>query len=408
MNHQTYDVVIVGAGPSGCACAFMLRNSGLRVAILDKSKFPRDKICGDALSADVINQLQLMDETLLSDFHRYERKQPSDGVRFFAPNGQCLDISFTSKIRSSSAGYISKRIDFDDFLFQKLKDCSQIDVFENQKVMAVQSSKKGIDLKTETDIFKAKMVLGADGAHSIINKSLGNNTLDKNHHCAGLRQYYQNVTGFTGKGRIELHFYKDILPGYFWIFPLPNNQANVGLGMLSSEISKRNVNLKQELEDIIHKHPNIKNRFRDATALESVKGFGLPIGSKKKQLSGDRFLLLGDAANLIDPFTGEGIGNAIRSGRVAAKHLIAAFAKSRFDAKFNKRYDQEIYKRMWNELRIGRGLQRLLKYPRLFNAVVKRANRNPSLKLLLSSMLDDVNLKRELTKPSFYFKLIFK
>lgn len=408
MNHQTYDVVIVGAGPSGCACAFMLRNSGLRVAILDKSKFPRDKICGDALSADVINQLQLMDETLLSDFHRYERKQPSDGVRFFAPNGQCLDISFTSKIRSSSAGYISKRIDFDDFLFQKLKDCSQIDVFENQKVMAVQSSKKGIDLKTETDIFKAKMVLGADGAHSIINKSLGNNTLDKNHHCAGLRQYYQNVTGFTGKGSIELHFYKDILPGYFWIFPLPNNQANVGLGMLSSEISKRNVNLKKELEDIIHKHPNIKNRFRDATALESVKGFGLPIGSKKKQLSGDRILLLGDAANLIDPFTGEGIGNAIRSGRVAAKHLIAAFAKSRFDAKFNKRYDQEIYKRMWNELRIGRGLQRLLKYPRLFNAVVKRANRNPSLKLLLSSMLDDVNLKRELTKPSFYFKLIFK
>ena len=93
-----------------------------------------------------------------------------------------------------------------------------------------------------------------------------------------------------------------------------DGKANVGIGMLSSHISQKKINLKVVLQKLIETHPQLKDRFINAKALESIKGFGLPLGSKKRRLSGDRYVLTGDAASLIDPFSGEGIGNAIRSG----------------------------------------------------------------------------------------------
>jgi flavin-dependent dehydrogenase len=148
-------------------------------------------------------------------------------------------------------------------------------------------------------------------------------------------------------------------------------------------------------------------RFVNAKQTDPLKGFGLPIGSRKRNISGHRFLLVGDAASLIDPFTGEGIGNAIRSGRIAADHIKKCFAANDFSASFNKRYDDEIYNKMWRELKLSRTLQQLLKYPGLFNFVVRKANRNTSLKTMLSHMLSNVDIKQELVNPSFYFKLFF-
>src|SRR5690606_17333879 len=191
------------------------------------------------------------------------------------------------------------------------------------------------------------------------------------------------------------------------IFPLKNNLANVGMGMLSSEISKKSIHLKQKFKEIIENHPQIARRFVNAKQTDTLKGFGLPIGSRKCNISGHRFLLTGDAASLIDPFTGEGIGNAIRSGRIAAAHINKCFAANDFSASFNKRYDDEIYDKMWRELKLSRTMQQLLKYPGLFNFVVKKANRNTSLKTMLSHMLTHVDVKQELVKPSFYFKLFF-
>ena len=115
----------------------------------------------------------------------------------------------------------------------------------------------GVELKTNIQEFSSKMVLGADGAHSIINKKLGNIKVEKEHYCAGLRQYYKGVTNFHPQNHIELHFYDDVLPGYFWIFPLPNGQANVGLGMLSSEVSKKKVNLKDKKGFDLWKEANV-------------------------------------------------------------------------------------------------------------------------------------------------------
>lgn len=407
MSVKYFDVIIVGAGPAGFACAYSLRNEGLTIALIDKESFPRDKTCGDALSADVVNQLYWMDQSLGERFELFFDKQESHGVRFFAPNGKMLDIDFVNKKHRRAAGYISKREHFDNFLYNQVKDLENLSVFLDSKVDSIEANEDTIKVSSGAIEYQAKIVIGADGAHSIVNRFLGAIKVEKKHYCAGLRQYYTGVEGFHQKSHIELHFMKDVLPGYFWIFPLPNGEANVGLGMLSSEVSRNKIDLKAKLEELIAEHPLLQKRFKNAKPLESVKGYGLPIGSKKRPISGERFLLLGDAASLIDPFTGEGIGNAIRSGRVAADHIIACFKSNRFDAKYNMNYDKIIYHKMWNELRLGRGLQNLLRFPTLFNFVVRKANNNPSVKLLLTSMLDDVDIKRELVKPSFYLKLFF-
>ncbi|MBK6264379.1 NAD(P)/FAD-dependent oxidoreductase [Marivirga sp. S37H4] len=408
MPEYDYDIIIVGAGPAGCACAYQLRDHELKIALVDKSVFPRDKICGDALSADVVNQLYRMDEKLALEFERFPQKIDSHGIQFYAPNGNSLSVDFINPNHHNAAGYISKRMDFDAFLFKQIEKLPNVSILTGERVEDVQSNEQGVEVKVGNQVLKAQMVIGADGAQSIVNKKLGQIKVEKDHYSAGLRQYYEGVEGFHPKNYIELHFYDGVLPGYFWIFPLPNGQANVGLGMLSSEVSKRKIDLKKKLDELIHTHPNIKERFKNAQPLENIQGFGLPIGSKKRPISGNRFLLLGDAASLIDSFTGEGIGNAIRSGRIAADHLVKAFDNQCFDARFNKHYDKVVYQKMWKELRVSRALQKLLQYPKLFNFVIKKANNNSSVRILLSSMLTDVDLKKELLKPGFYLKLFFR
>jgi len=407
IESRLFDVVIIGAGPAGCASAYQLAESGLTIAVLEKDVFPRDKVCGDALSADVTNQFHRMDSALAEAFLKQNPKKASNGVRFFAPNHKSLDIPFKNLKYKEAAGFVMKRLDFDAFFAEEIKKVPNLKVFENHKVKAIEIKENSVFIETSQSIFQTKIIIGADGANSIVNRKLSLNKIDKKHHSGGLRQYFENVTVLNESGFIELHFYKEILPGYFWVFPLPDNKANVGLGILSSEISKQNIHLKEKFTHLLNNHPNLKDRFKNAKPLEDIKGFGLPLGSKKKQLSGNRFLLLGDAANLIDPFTGEGIGNAIRSGRIAATHIEEAFKTNRFDADFNKKYDTKIYQAMWKELRVSKSLQNLLKYPWLFNFLVKKANKNKSVQLLLTSMLNDVNLKKELVKPSFYLKLLF-
>jgi flavin-dependent dehydrogenase len=182
----------------------------------------------------------------------------------------------------------------------------------------------------------------------------------------------------------------------------------VGIGMLSSVVSKKRINLKTILKALIENNPHLNDRFKNAKPLEVAKGYGLPLGSKKRKISGDRFLLLGDAASLIDPFTGEGIGNAIRSGRVAADHIVKALKVNDFSGSFNTAYDDEIYRKMWPELRVSRALQNLCRYPRLFNSVVRKANKSRYIHDVLIDALAHTKKKRALLHPSFYYHLLFR
>jgi geranylgeranyl reductase family protein len=407
LEKRTFDVLIVGSGPAGAACAMALGRSGLSIAILDKAVFPRDKICGDALSVDVVNQLSLLPGDLSSRFDGLDSKVSSYGVRIFAPNHQYIDLPFIHK-GEEKCGYLCPRFDFDQLMVEELKQFDNVKTFEDCLVEKVEKTETEGLVHTTQGTFSAKIIAGADGAQSVVARQLGSFKPDRQHFSAGLRIYYEGITSFQESHFIELHFFRDVLPGYLWIFPLANNRANVGIGMLSSVVSKKKINLKTILKTLIENNPHLNERFRNARPLEVAKGYGLPLGSRKRKISGERFLLLGDAASLIDPFTGEGIGNAIRSGRVAADHIMEAFRLDNFSASFNSGYDREIYKRMWPELKMSRALQNLCRYPRLFNAIVRKANNSRHIHELLVGALAQSEKKRTLLKPSFYYDLLFR
>lgn len=408
MADKNFDVLIVGAGPAGAATAIRLADSGLKVALLDKAKFPRDKICGDALSVDVINQLAILSKKLAADFQTLQNKLPCYGVKIFSPDHHYLNIPFVYK-NQKTFGFISPRLSFDNLLFQHIKQYSNIEIFEECAVKQVEVTDEQVQIQSSQGIFTGKMVVGADGAHSIVSKFLGKIKVEKQHYSAGLRVYYEGVTSFHHENYIELHFFKDILPGYLWVFPLAENKANVGIGMLSSTVSEKKINLKEVLEKLIKTHPGLKERFKEAKPLETIKGFGLPLGSKKRSLSGDRFLLAGDAAALIDPLSGEGIGNATRSGRIAAEHIVKCFQQKNFSAQFNKSYDKEIYQRMWSEFKISSFLQKAVCYPSLFNFAIRKAGQNKYLQQFFIDALPNGDKKKKLFfNPAFYYRLLFK
>jgi geranylgeranyl reductase family protein len=407
LSEKKFDVLIAGAGPAGTSAAISLEKSGLSVGLFDKGKFPRDKICGDALSVDVVNQLKILSPELSVSFDQLSSKIPSYGVQIFSPDGNHIDIPFVHN-QEKRSGYVCPRLDFDNLLMQHARNLSNVSIFEEHNINAVESRKDQIRLETNHGSFSAPLIVGADGAHSVVSKNLVGEKPDKDHYSAGLRVYYEGVSGFHSENFIELHFFRDILPGYLWIFPLPENKANVGIGMLSSVVSKKKVNLKETLHKLLCTDTRFKERFKNAQPMEAVKGFGLPLGSKKRRLSGERFLLTGDAASLIDPFTGEGVANAIRSGRVAAGHILKCFEKNDFSKSFNLRYDEEIYRRMWKELRLSRALQQLCKYPWLFNFVVRKANESHYVHQILIDAMAHIDKKKTLTQPGFYYRLLFK
>jgi geranylgeranyl reductase family protein len=401
----SFDVLIAGAGPAGCASALRLADAGLRVALLDKATFPRDKICGDALSVDVLNQLPMLSGTLKQAFEAFTEKTGSYGVSLFSPGSHRLDIPFFHKGQKRS-GYICQRLHFDNMLFGQVKQHPSIQIFENCMVEKAGNVAGKVLLHTSKGVFEGQIVIGADGAQSVIGRQLGHTQVDRANYSAGLRIYYEGVTAFHLESFIELYFFREILPGYLWVFPLPGNKANVGIGMLSSAIAGKKLNLRNTLQKLLNTHPQLEQRFRNAKPLENMQGFGLPLGSKKRSISGERFLLTGDAASLIDPFTGEGIGNAIRSGRVAAEHVVNCFRQNSFSASFNKQYDQEIYRRMWKELKVSRTLQQLCTYPWLFDFLMKKAKNNLYLQQFFTEALADIDTKRLLTRPGFYYRLL--
>lgn len=407
MEQYTYDVTIIGAGPAGTACAIGLAHAGLRVALVDKSVFPRDKTCGDALNIDVANQLALMGGTLVQEFTALNGKIASYGIKVFGAKGDSFAIPLYHK-GQKSCGYVIPRLDFDNFLFQYAKRQANVYCFEGFTVQQVVVEDDGVLVRAAGQEWRSKIVVGADGAHSIVAKTLAGHTIDKKHYSGGLRQYYQGVTGFHPDNLIELHFFKSIAPGYFWIFPLPDGRANVGIGVQSRWVSRKKLNLRQQLQELISKEPLLQERFRDAKPLETVKGFGLPLGGKKRPLSGNRFLLVGDAASLIDPFSGEGIGNAIRSGRIAAMHIEKAIAANNFSAAFNKAYDATIYQKMWKEFKISQVLLRMAKMSRFCNFIIKKANSVEYVRQQLTRALADMDHRGSLFfKPGFYWRLLF-
>lgn len=399
-------VLIIGAGPAGCMTSYGLSNSGIDHILIDKDTFPRDKICGDALSGKVLDALAATRPEFLKEFTtRKDVFTPSHGISFFGPNGKQLDIPFPRRKDKLDVGYVATRKNFDNLLIEYL-DAQYCTFYQGISLTNLSKTSAQIKIGEKEVEIEFDLIIGADGARSKVHEHFVGRITDKFHHSAAIRAYYKGVTGFNSDF-IELHFIKDLLPGYFWIFPLPNGEANVGLGMLSAEISKNKVSLRAKLDEIVTNHPVIKERFKNAELLEGVKGWGLPLGSKKRTIAGEKFMLTGDAAWLIDPFTGEGIGNALVSGQLAAKWATSAITSKEFSANLLNGYQKEVYHKLWTELNLSHKLQKLSAKKWLFNFFINKALGNKKLRETMTSMFANIDLRSELKKPSFYVKLLF-
>jgi flavin-dependent dehydrogenase len=244
--------------------------------------------------------------------------------------------------------------------------------------------------------------------HSTVRKSFQGDPDTKKHLCLGIRGYYENVTGLHPENFIELIFLKRLLPGYFWIFPTAGGLVNAGFGMMHSAIRKQRENMVHILHDIITNDPLIAPRFKNATPAGKPAAHQLPLGTRRMGYSGDRYLLTGDAAFLVDPFSGEGIGNAMASGEIASRVLEKCFSADNFSAAALSDYDVRIRQRFGQEFRIMSGMQRLAGSSALVNMVINKAGRNRELNALLTRMFTSMDVRKSLTRPGFYAGLLFK
>ena len=402
-----YDAIIVGAGPAGSSAAIHCNKLGLKTLILEKSKFPRDKICGDALSGKSVK--------FLDDLNLLEGLDNIDGavikrIIFGNPNHSECELHLNKSLNKKhiNHGYVIPRKTFDNYLFNHASSVSDTEtgfqvldlLYEKNNVIGV---KGNFDNGKEKEFF-ANVIIGADGPYSTVSRKTGCYNADGKYTAVGLRCYYENIGGLTDQ--IELHYVGETIPGYFWIFPIGNNKANIGVGLLKSRAKKKSLKLYDIMQKVINSE-NFINRFKNAIVLEKPKGWNLPFGNTRRENHGDGFILLGDAAGLVDPFTGEGIGNAMESGKIAAETIIEAKKVNDYSKKFLSTYDEKLWNYLGSELDTSTLLLKLAHYKILLNFVIDRASRNKKVKDVISGMLADEVPKTELSNPMFYLKTLF-
>lgn len=408
MNMESqFDLIIIGAGPAGSAAALFAARNGLNVCVLEKAAFPRDKICGDAISGKSMTILKDLD--LMEEVQRLPHALV-DSITFSNALHDMVNIPLLGDKRNGlPPGLVIRRTVFDAFMADKAKQVADLReehevrhlIFENEQVIGV----KGINHSSnETFELFAPLVFGADGFHSVVARETGLYEHDPQHWVVALRQYYRNVKGLTNE--IELHYLDEVIPGYLWLFPADDGKANVGIGMLHLAMKKKKVNLKQAMAKALQSD-FLKDRFAEAEPLEEPTGWNLPVGSKHRKNYGNGFLLLGDAAGLIDPFTGEGIGNALYSAKIAAQVAARAKAKGDFSAPFLQQYDQELWQILGDELAVSTKLQRIGRIRFLLNFVIKKAAYSQHVREIISGMMANQIPKTKLANPLFYVKLFF-
>ena len=404
-----YDLIIIGGGPAGAVTALYAARHGLTTLLLDKCQFPRDKICGDAIwgkAVTILRDLQLEDAVGNLPGTRI-RKVVFGNTKHVEAE---MDLDLARK-RDISIGYVIRRSIFDAFLFDRARAAAatclegfsvQDLVWEGGRVCGVVGCNKSSGLVRQ---FRGRVVVGADGYRSIVARKVGSYAIDPAHWLVAIRCYQRNVAELSD--RIELHYLSAVTPGYFWIFPADEGLANVGIAMLASVMKRRRVHLVEALQATVH-DSHFAPRFAYAAPIEKAIGWHLPVGSTHRACCGPGYLLVGDAAGLIDPFTGEGIANAMYSGRVAATAAAAAIKSGDVGGASICRYDRELWDGLGDELRISTQLQWIAGCEPLLNFTIRKAARSQEVKDTLCAIIAGEVSRKQMTSLLFYLKLIVK
>ena len=376
-------ICIIGAGPAGATTSLFLSKMKIPHVIIDAAEFPRDKVCGDGLDLKVMRVLNNLEPGLVE-------REILNNENFTQSNSVCIHINekknavlkYTPKLNESIFPFFffSKRNYFDNFLVKKINPtyATFLQGTKAEKITWNGSESTIFAKNNNTQIeIQAQLLVGADGDHSVVLRSLGERQISRDNYAGGLRQYWKGISDMEDN-HLEIYLPKSLPLAYLWIFPLPNGEANVGCGLQSTLIKKNHINLKDLLNDIITNDAVLKDRFKNAIPLETPQGWGLPLASLKRKIAGNGWLLTGDAGSLIYPTTGEGIGPAMMSGYIAAYFIKEAVAKNNFTEESFTNYEREIYKRLNDSIKIYRFLKNTS--PILYNFFISYIATHPFCK----------------------------
>lgn len=368
-----FDVVIVGAGPAGLSTALGLKGSGLRVVIIDKERFPRDKVCGGGLSS---RSLRVIND-LFPDGSFAAPLQAIQGFEITTPDHSVYQYQPVDKGVPLQLGATTDRQKFDEALLQAVLRLPDIEFRERVKANELSFSESQVVVSTTAGELITKMVVLADGAHSQLIGPLSGSAFNRKTDGLALRGIFREVKPTGGEHFVSFYFLKEVFPGYLWIFPTTDGLWNVGVYVPLKSWHHNSFNLNRLFFELIQDNSELASRFQDAVLVGRVESDILPLGKLQRRFSGHRWISAGDSASLIDPLAGEGIGNALMSGQLSAKHLLNVFAQGDFSSGFNHRFDEQLLLRLRGEF-LQR--QRLIDFfsnkPRFFNLLFRQMARS--------------------------------
>lgn len=322
------DVVIVGAGPGGSTAARYLAERGLTVSLVEKTTFPREKVCGDGLTPRATKQLiKLGIDT--SESAGWLRNK---GLRVYGGRSEPFELPWPDLAEFPNYGLVRPRADFDDML-AKHAVAAGAHLYEETTVTGPIMDDAtdriiGVTAKNGRE-FRAPLVIAADGNASRLALTMGLQKMDKRPMGVAVRTYYTSPRDKDDylESWLELWDGKpgasNLLPGYGWIFGMGDGTCNVGLGILNSSTAYGKTDYKELLRRWLDNTPE-EWGFRDENMIGEIRGAALPMGFNRKPAYGRGLLLVGDAGGMVSPFNGEGIAYAMESAALAADAVAEA------------------------------------------------------------------------------------
>jgi geranylgeranyl reductase family protein len=357
--HARADLVVAGAGPAGVAAAITAQGRGLDVVVLDRAHFPRDKTCGDGLTAAALRHLEALGVVV--------PRLPAAGVHevvLVAPDHWQVELPLPD-VGFHAA--VVERAHLDAALVARARAVG-VTVYEDTPVEEVVDEPDGVRIRTGTGAeFRGRFVVAADGHYSSVRRGRDKRTGPDLGTWHALRQYYRSV----GDPRLWVCFEPDLLPGYAWVFPLPDGRANVGFGVLRTDHDGKA--LKRLWAELPNRAPLRAALGPAAEPEASARAWPIPGSYSASRLSDGRVLYVGDAAGVVDPMTGEGIAQALETGALAA----ATIADGGDVETIRGRYRHAVDRSLGRDLRFAGALQRLLHSPKMAGAAIRAAGLSP-------------------------------
>ena len=326
------DVIVVGAGPAGATTAFYLAQSGLDVLLLEKSRFPREKVCGDGLTPRAVKSLIGMGISV-SEQDGWVRNK---GLRVIGA-GQRLELAWPELSSYPGFGLVRTRHDLDEALARRAQQAGArliegITVTEpvrherTGRITGVVARPDG----GEDRRYSARVVVAADGNSSRLSVSMGLRKRDDRPLGVAVRTYYKSPRHNDDylESWLDLWDGDRLLPGYGWIFGMGDGTSNIGLGLLNTSAAFGHTDYHALLRKWLKAMP-AEWGFTEENRTAPIRGAALPMGFNRTPHYHQGLLLVGDAGGLVNPFNGEGIAYAMESGEILARTITQALARGR-------------------------------------------------------------------------------